>query len=488
MNNTIQHKSVRLLLVLLLGFITTGTANAQATADEVRFENIESYVLNGSLHLSFDLKLQGDFLSSGDALHIHPVYRTETGELTLPGILVNGKQRARYYRREQSLLSESKRIENKPFGVIVRNNKETQHVAYNYVLPISQGVSKTGTLHIEQLLQDCCDLALIDTKLLPLDYRHATPDPAIFANSVSYIAPQAEKEKKRNDNFVIRVEYPVNQHEVLPNFANNMAELDRMDNEVKPLFTDKETYRIEGGVIKGFASPEDTYEHNLKLSKRRTDTFKKYLVNKYGLTDLNDFLAQGMGEDWDSLRKSVEASDMEHKAEILRIIETEGVFDGREKKLMELAGGKPYSYMLKELFPPLRRMEMEISYTVRAFDTNESESLIKDKPSRLSQREIFDLAQSKDDKDLLKIAAIYFPNNAIANINASSVALIRGNLDEAWTYLSKVEENPEAYNNLGIYYWLKGDVERAKVFFQKATTNNSKNENAIANMQLLEKY
>ena len=98
------------------------------------------------------------------------------------------------------------------------------------------------------------------------------------------------------------------------------------------------------------------------------------------------------------------------------------------------------------------------------------------------------MAQSRDDKDLLKIAAIYFPNNAIANINASSVALIRGNLDEAWTYLSKVEENPEAYNNLGIYYWLKGDVERAKVFFQKATTNNSKNENAIANMQLLEKY
>ena len=488
MNNTIQHTSIRLLLALFIGFFATSTANAQASTNNISFKNIESYVFNGSLHLSFDVALEGDFLSSGDALHIRPVYHTASDDINLPEILVNGKQRARFYRREQSLLSESERMENKPFAVIVRNNKERQEVSYNYVLPLPKGVATKGALQIEQLLQDCCNLALVDSKPLALAYRHATPDPAIFANSVTYIAPQAEKEKKRNDNFVIRVEYPVNQHEVLPNFANNMAELDRMDNEVKPLFTDKETYRIEGGVIKGFASPEDTYEHNLKLSKRRTDTFKKYLVNKYGLTDLNDFLAQGMGEDWDSLRKSVEASDMEHKAEILRIIETEGVFDGREKKLMELAGGKPYSYMLKELFPPLRRMEMEISYTVRAFDTNESESLIKDKPSRLSQREIFDLAQCKDDKDLLKIAAIYFPNNAIANINASSVALVRGNLDEAWIYLSKVEENPEAYNNLGIYYWLKGDVERAKVFFQKATTNNSKNENAIANMQLLEKY
>ena len=224
------------------------------------------------------------------------------------------------------------------------------------------------------------------------------------------------------------------------------------------------------------------------LSRRRTDTFKKYLVNKYGLTGLNDFPAQGMGEDWEGLRKAVEASDMEYKAEVLNIIDTEGVFDGREKKLMELAGGKPYSYMLRELFPPLRRMEMEISYTVRAFDTNEAETVIKDKPSGLSQREIFDLAQSKDDKDLLKIAAIYFPNNAIANINASSVALVRGNLDEAWTYLSKVEDNPEAYNNLGIYYWLKGDVERAKGYFQKAMAIDSEKENAVANIKLLERY
>ena len=106
----------------------------------------------------------------------------------------------------------------------------------------------------------------------------------------------------------------------------------------------------------------------------------------------------------------------------------------------------------------------------------------------MSQREIFDLAQSRDDKDLLKIAAIYFPNNVIANINASSVALVRGSLDEAWTYLSKVEVNPEAYNNLGIYYWLRGDVESAKDYFQKAMAIDSEKENAVANIKLLERY
>lgn len=488
MNNTIQHKSIRLLLALLFCFITIGTSNAQATANEVSFENVESYLLNGSLHLSFDLALEGDFLSSGDALQIRPVYRTASSEINLPEILVNSKQRARFYRREQALLSEKERMKNKPFAVIVRNNKETQQISYNYVMPLPEGVNTQGTLQIEQLLQDCCNLALIDSKLLPLEYRHASLDPAIFANTVTYITPEVEQVKKRDEKFVIRIDYPVNRHEVLPNFADNKAELERMDKEMRSLFSDKDTYKIEGAVIKGYASPEDTYEHNLNLSRRRTDTFKNYLVKKYGLTGLHDFPAQGMGEDWEGLRKAVQESDMEYKDEVLNIIDTEGVFDGREKKLMELAGGKPYNYMLKELFPPLRRMEMEISYTVRPFDTDEVETVMQERPSGLSQREIYDLAQSKDDKDLLKIAAIYFPNNAIANINASSVALVRGSLDEAWTYLSKVEDNPEAYNNLGIYYWLKDDVERAKDYFQKAMAIDSQKENAVANMKLLEKY
>ena len=488
MNNTIQHTSIRLLLALLIGFFATSTANAQATANEVSFENIESYVLNGSLHLSFDVALEGNFLSSGDALHIRPVYRTASNEINLPEIVVNGKQRARFYRREQSLLSESKRMENKPFAVIVRNNRERQELSYNYVLPLPKGIDTKGTLQIEQLLQDCCHLALVDSKPLPLEYKHVIPSPALFANTVTFIAPQAEKEKKRNDTFVIRIEYPVNQHEVLPNYANNMAELERMDSEVKAYFTEKETYKIERAVIKGYASPEDTYEYNLNLSRRRTDTFKMYLVNKYGLTGLNDFPAHGMGEDWEGLRKAVEASDMEHKAEVLNIIDTEGVFDGREKKLMELAGGKPYSYMLQELFPPLRRMEMVISYTVRAFDSDEVETVMQERPMGLSQLEIFHHIQQRNNKELYFVAADYFPESVSANINASSVALTKGDVEQAWSYLSKVESKSEAYNNLGVYYWLKGDTDKAENYFQKAIEADVDKQNAVANMKLLERH
>ncbi len=465
----------------------TSTVEA-ASNNGVSFNNIESYVYNGSLHVSFDLELQGRFFASGDALHIVPVYRTGTDEIRLIEILVNGKKRSSYYKREQSLLSKSERLANKPYAEIVRNDNEKQHLTYSYVMPIPEGVSRTGTLHIEQLLEDCCDLAVVDTKLLPLEYRATRPDPSIFVNTLTFITPEAEQVKKRNHQIVVRIDYPVDKYEVVPSFADNKAELEKIDKELNSLFTDKKTYKIANAVIKGYASPEDTYEYNLNLSRRRTDTFQKFLVQKYGLTDLHNFPSQGMGEDWEGLLRAVESSNMEHRDEVVNIINTVGIFDSRETQLMELAGGKPYSYMLKELYPPLRRMEMEINYTVRPFDSNEVESFIKERPTGLSQREIFDLAQNKKDVELLKIAAIYFPEDPIANINASSVALKKGNVDEAWTYLSKVQDKPEASNNLGIYYWLSGDTNKAESYFRQAVYVESQKENAQANLKLLKEY
>ena len=67
-----------------------------------------------------------------------------------------------------------------------------------------------------------------------------------------------------------------------------------------------------------------------------------------------------MAEDWEGLRPLLKGKPYEKAA--LFIIDNYGIFEGRERFLMEFAGGAPYKEMLRDLFPKLRRIEVHIIY------------------------------------------------------------------------------------------------------------------------------
>ena len=221
-----------------------------------------------------------------------------------------------------------------------------------------------------------------------------------------------------------------------------------------------------------------------------------YLHGRYGLP-AGKVTAEGKGEDWEGLREAVGRSDMKAKDEVLDIIDTYDIFDGREKLLMDLRGGNPYRYMLEHIFPPLRRMEMRIDYRVRAFDPEEAGELIGRRPQDLSLQEMYEVAQAEnDDRTIVRqrdaygreydIAVRYFPDDDIANINASSAALVRGDLELAWVCLGRVRENPLAANNLGVYHWLCGKIGEAEAYFRKALETDP--DRAAYNLEQLRKW
>lgn len=102
------------------------------------------------------------------------------------------------------------------------------------------------------------------------------------------------------------------------------------------------------------------------------------------------------GEDWEGLAALVENSDMRYKQEVLELIANVPVEQNREARLMALKGGEPYRWMLKELFPKLRRVTFKADYNVRQFNIEEAKEIVKTRPQNLSLNEMFLVANTYD--------------------------------------------------------------------------------------------
>ena len=477
----------------------------QAVADGLRIADMEtSYSADGSaLIVSFMARYGERVVSSREALLVTPVYvqPEALGEVRLPQLRINGRQRARAYRREVSFWSHQEYEARKPLLVATiatprhALDSMTNSVRYSYRMPLAN--NKTGgSLRLDLEVEDCCKLYPVASKeyaiaphLLPAPdtVRIEAPKPLeiarpdLYASNVSFIRPAKEEAKVRSQSLSVRITFEVAKSEVLPDFANNRTELTRVDREIRPLLTDHDsTYTVREASIYGYASPEGGYEYNRNLSESRAYGFRNYLERIYGMSRIPTFDVQGRGEDWEGLRKLITESSLSERDEILRIIDRESLsYDARDQQLKLLRGGRTYKILLGEIYPLLRRIDMTLQYGVRDFEQREVATIIDTRPQDLSQREIYDLAHTRNSDAVARtqrsnygreydIAARYFPKDPIAQINASSAALIRGELEIAHLYLERVAQDSRSYNNLGVYHWMRQEYDQAADYFRRA--------------------
>ena len=104
-----------------------------------------------------------------------------------------------------------------------------------------------------------------------------------------------------------------------PDYRENPRELNKIIQTINLVKEDKNT-TITGISIHGFASPESPYEHNAYLAENRARTLKDYVRKLLHLED-RIFSVEFTPEDWDGLRKYVAESALEHKTEILALID-----------------------------------------------------------------------------------------------------------------------------------------------------------------------
>jgi len=481
-----------------------------------------AFTQGDSLHIELLLDLSGTKAGGAEAYLFTPVLRGAGRLQELPAVVVSGHRRARADHRRQALQPEPGYLP--PYRTLYARSRKDS-IAYRVAVAYSPWMEHASLVLMREQ-RDCCRMKILGVESLIADLAVNTPfkvPQRQIANSqkqivapqgqvmiaqeqinvpqaieerretvndhqktksspecmpctectamVTYLTPEVETLKHRSESATLYIDYPTGVYAVRREFRNNRTELAKLDSLLRPL-TGGDLASISGISICGYASPDGTYKDNETLASNRARCFEEYMCAMYTLGH-SLYKVSFVAEDWDGLVELLQQNPMEHGDEVLSLIARVGIFEGREKQLMDMHGGTVYRELLKGYFPHLRRIRVAVGYEVRALNIEEAASLIYTHPQLLSLQEMYRVAAfyrpgTEQYREVYEIAAYHFPDDALANINAASAVIMAGDPVSARQYLDKVKDDPRAWNDFGVLAYLEGDRKKAEEWFRKA--------------------
>ena len=432
-------------IYILACLFATNTSVAQtqtATHDEgensgkviVRQQSVQR--VDSFLLIDLTLDLTPLIVKSSRSVELTPLLSGGGHQDTLPAMLINGRTRHLLYQR----LPAKKR--NASY-VVQRKGQTAQTMKYNVRIPYLPWMEQSEL----KLITDLCGcgwevLQQSTESVAQMDFREPE-EPQLL---VEYIAPKHEAVKTRQLAGSAFLDFPVNRTEIHPQYRNNPRELAKIQATIDSVRNNRFA-TITAVDIKGYASPEGSYSNNARLAQGRATALRNYVRGLYDFGNA-EFSVSSEPEDWEGLRRMTETSDLPEKEQILTIIDGTDIFDGRERKLMEISGGDVYRFMLREWFPALRHSDYLVKYTIRNFTVEEAKELIYTDPRQLSLEEMYRVAQSYEPgtpefNEVFEIAVRMYPDDPVSNLNAANAALMRRDAEAAHRYLQKAMEGPQ---------------------------------------------
>ncbi|WP_418801368.1 DUF3868 domain-containing protein [Porphyromonas sp.] len=408
--------------------------------------------------VDFDLDLTNmKHLKSNTVLQIVPTLQANdgSGQLDLPAISISGRTRAIMLRRM------GKQVD------IIRNKSGEQHYHYTAEVPFALWM-KDASLIFRAKGYGCAECELGDyttlltpNALAPLyqpQYRYAM------------LVPEGEETKRREESLTAQITFPVSQTSLNMNLGNNRAEIKRIDDKLTELTRNK-NLTVDALSLAGYASPEGSEDLNNRLAQGRVDRVAQHIVSKSPRLK-GHYTSSAMGADWDGLREAIATSSLDHKEQILEILQKEPVSE-RTAALRAIDDGQTYAQLLQTYYPPLRRTVISFSFVVKGFDLEEAKQVIKTHPTHLSLAEVNLLANSypagsAERYQTWVIAADAFPNAVEPATNAAIMDLEAGRYDQAVKLLERYKKNTKLYTLLGIAYTYNEQYDNARTYLTKA--------------------
>ncbi len=197
--------------------------------------------------------------------------------------------------------------------------------------------------------------------------------------------------------------------------------------------------------ISAYASPDGGLELNEKLAEKREQNTSKYLEKEFKKEDIDtEVNARYTAQDWEGFQKLVEASSLQDKELVLRVLSMYPDPETREREIKNIS--LIYKELAETVLPQLRRSRLTANVEIIG----------------------------KTDEEL--VAAVN--SNSMSELNVEELlyaATLEGTSKEK-IYLFVTQKFPNDYrgwNNLGAYYYSIGQLDNASNAYNKALSVSS---------------
>ena len=249
---------------------------------------------------------------------------------------------------------------------------------------------------------------------------------------------------------------------------------------LKKINADREGFNLSNVEVQAYASPEGGFKFNDKLAGKRQDVSEKYVKDQLKKTKMNaDIDAHYTAQDWDGFQRLVQASNLQDKDVILRVLSMYKDPEEREQQIRNMSAA--FRELADGILPELRRSRLIINYETIGRSDDQIQEQYNADAAKLSADELLYFASLQDtqadqEKVYKKTAELYDKDYRAYN-NLATIALSKGDKAAAASYLAKAlaldANSAESNANKGLMSLATGNMAEAEAAIAKGATSET---------------
>jgi tetratricopeptide (TPR) repeat protein len=402
----------------------------------------------GEVDVTVDVNYPAKYFNKKAIVTLTPVLKYEGGEKELEPVVVQG----------QDVTENNKPISFDTGGKV----KLSSTFDYEDEMMRSE-LYVSAVASIKDKTADLGDMKLADGIIATPQLVMKDPKVLTFKDNFKQIVPE---------EFEADIKYVINRADVRRSEMSK-EEIAKL-NEVIKMTDENERLDLKGLEIAAYASPDGELDLNTKLAGKRQQTAEKYITGQLKKADIE--IAEELmsmlstPEDWEGFKTAMEASDIQDKEMILRVLSMHSDPVVREQEIKNLTAA--FEVIAEEILPQLRRSKFTVNMEKIGWSDDELKDLWTSNADTLVLEELLYTATLMDDKEtkaaIYKKATEVSPKCVRAHNNLGATLFNLGKVDEAeaaFKDAKAIKDHDIVNNNLGAVALKKGDVEAAKEAF-----------------------